>query len=581
MSRRGFLRVAGAACTLPAVGFLKRDSAAAANTELRWSDPHTWNGKTPAAGDLAVISRPVVLDRDARVAGMVIEKGGELIFDRSKSVRLTSSRNILVRGRLVMRPHDHKIKHRLVFDGVKEGDFVGGGMDPIDSDVGLWVIESGKLKIVGAKKRDWTRVVGHVASGATDITLGAHPSGWRRGDEIVIAPTDTAADRDHFERFDGATVQAINDKTITLSTPTSFAHPEVQGDKQVFRAEVLNLTRNVVIQGTPGGRAHIFIRSSKPQKIKNCVIRHMGPRKKGEKVLGRWPLHFHHSHNGSRGSLVEGVVARDAGSHAFVTHVSHGIKVRNCIAYDVLETPFWWDEKIEDASDDILWDHCVAGLVGVEQGSESAFRVSGYALRSGKGNVCRGCVAIGVRGIDKAAGFFWPQPQAGVWTFNNALSHNNKFMGGFAWENDSDPHTIDGFTAYHNGSNGIDHGAYINCFRYKNLELIENGFEMHARSREGKDGKPLTMSTSIIRGAPVGLLISGSVVPGKAPALIADCAFRECEKPVQVNHKNNNPGDYNFNGCTVDGRALARSDFTFTSVAEGSTVRIDGQQIYP
>lgn len=580
LTRRGFLGAVGATCTFSAVRYVTRDSASAAKNQMYWSDSNAWDGKAPGAGDLAVISRPLVLDRDTRVAGMVIEKDGELIFDRNKNVTLTLTQNMIVRGRLVMRPRTQKIKHKLNFDGVSEADFVGGGMDPIDSDVGLWVMGSGKLNVVGAKKRDWTRVVGAVASGATSITLAAQPNGWRRGDEIVIAPTGPASDTDHHERFDVARVDAIEDKTIALSTPTSFSHPEVQGDKRVFRAEVLNLSRNVTIQGTPGGRAHIFIRSTKPQKIKNCVIRHMGPRKHGEKVLGRWPLHFHHAHNGSRGSIVEGVVARNNGSHSFVTHVSHGIKVRNCLAYDVLETPFWWDEKIEDASNDILWDHCVAALVAVEQGSESAFRVSGYALRSGKGNVCRKCVAVGVRGIDKAAGFFWPQPQAGVWTFNDGLSHNNKVLAGFAWENDSDPHTIDGFTAYHNGGGGIDHGAYINCFRYKNLELIGDSFEMHARSREGKDGKPLTLSQAIITRAPVGLLISGSVVPGKAPALIENVAFKQCPTPVEVK-QGNNPGDYNFNGCTVDGRALARSDFAFTSVTEGSTVRIDGQQVYP
>ena len=576
MTRRGFLGVVGA-CSISTVRLSKFE----AGPQALWSDRSTWDGAVPGPGDLVRVSRPVVLDGDVAVDGLVVEEGGELAFQRNKNLTLTLRKNMIVRGRLAMRPQSHRINHKLVFEGVDESAFEGGGMDPIDSDVGLWVMGAGRLNIVGAKKRDWTRVVGDVAAGADSITLAAEPHGWRNGDEIVIVPTGPASDADHFERFDNATIAAIKDRTITLSKATNFAHPQMQGNKRTFSAEVLNLTRNVVIQGSAGGRTHIFIRSSKPQRIKNCVIRYMGPRKKGEKILGRWPLHFHHSHNGSRGSTVEGVVARNSGSHSFVTHVSHGVKIRDCIAYDVLETPFWWDEKIEDASNDTLWDHCIAALVGVEQGSESAFRVSGYALRSGHGNVCRRCVAVSVRGIDKAAGFFWPQPQAGVWTFKNGLAHNNKVMGGFAWENDDDPHTIDGFTAYNNGVNGMDHGAYINCFRYEGLELINNRFEMHARPRKGKDGKPLSISHSIFSRAPVGLLIGGSVVPGTAPASIEDCAFDRCEVPVEVDHNNNNPGDYNFNRCTVDGRALAKTDFRFTFVAEGSTIRIDGQQIYP
>src|SRR3989338_10373715 len=62
-------------------------------------------------------------------------------------------------------------------------------------------------------------------------------------------------------------------------------------------------------------------------------------------VLGRYALHFHMSGENNRGVVVEGVVARDIGSHAFVPHASHGITFRDTLSYNTAETPYWWDPR--------------------------------------------------------------------------------------------------------------------------------------------------------------------------------------------------------------------------------------------
>ena len=584
-SRRKFLAITGVGAAGVALVPASRILSSVGSPEspaVRWSDPRSWGGTTPGTGDVAVVARDVVLDTDATVAGIVVKEGAKLIFNRNRNVTLSSRGNVVVKGRLVMRPRNSRIKHRLVFRDVREGAFVGGGNDVLSSDVGLWVMGKGRLNIRGAKKKAWTRVVGDVASGTMTITLKTDPAGWRRGDSLVIVPTGSGSDPDHYLRFDEAQVKAIAGRRITLSAPVSFAHPAVQGENRTLSAEVLNLTRNVMIQGTENGRAHIFIRSRRPQSIRNCAIRYMGPRKDGEKILGRWVVHFHHSGNGSRGSVVKGVVVRDAGSHAFVPHVSHNITFRDCIAYNNFETGFWWDPEVSDTTNGILWDHCVSALIKGEDGSVTRHRLSGFLLRSGNNNECRNCVAVGVQGSDKSAGFAWPQPTSGVWTFKNGVAHNNKILGVFAWENDEDPHTINGLTAYRNGAAAVEHGAYVNAFRYKGLDLIENGFNLHARSKPNRqDGIALTLSNSTVKNAAVGLLITGSVLKGPAPAIIEDWSFKGCPVPVEVLHKGKNPGEYNFNRCTVDGAPLNKSHFTFTEVVPESIFRINGQQIYP
>jgi len=74
-------------------------------TWLRWSDPKTWGGgAVPGASDTPIIDRQILLDVDASVAGLEIGPTGSLVFDPNANRTLTSRRNVVVRGRLTMRP---------------------------------------------------------------------------------------------------------------------------------------------------------------------------------------------------------------------------------------------------------------------------------------------------------------------------------------------------------------------------------------------------------------------------------------------------------------------------------------------
>jgi hypothetical protein len=160
-----------------------------ARPPYRWSDPSSWSSGVPGPDQVAVITKPVTLDVDARVAGVVVQPRGQLVFDPGASRRLESSGNVVVLGRLVMRPATPAVGHRLVFTAVLEAAFAGGGMDPIPSDVGLWVMDRGTLDLAGTPRLAWTRVTGSVDEGATTIELQADPEGWRPDDELVLTPT--------------------------------------------------------------------------------------------------------------------------------------------------------------------------------------------------------------------------------------------------------------------------------------------------------------------------------------------------------------------------------------------------------
>jgi hypothetical protein len=481
----------------------------------RWSDPDAWAKGVPGRGDVAVVSRRIMLDRDVKVAGVVVEPDGELIFDPSVSRSLESTGNVVVEGRLVMRPASAAVDHELRFLDVNEARFVGGGMDVKEADVGLWVMGGGVLDLQGAARRAWTRASGAVAEGTTRLTLQDAPSGWRPGDELVIAPTLPPDAGDNFNAYDHAKVRSVNGRVVTLDQPTSFAHPTVDvitdaGSGRVQSAEVLNLSRNVRIEGTPGRRSHVFIRSQRPQSLKGVALRHMGPRKKAEEftelVLGRYPLHIHMCDDGSRGSVVEGVVVRDAGSHAFVPHLSNGILFRDCISHNTLEDAYWWDGAPDTRTDgppshDIRYERCVASLVQYDPPFRG-YTLTGFFLGRGDGNVVRDSVAFGVQGSTSAAGFTWPEGSEGVWTFENCIAHNNANHGIFTWQNTSKLHVITRFTAYHNAGAGISHGAYNNRYVYKNSTLHGNrsgALLVHANS--GEDPPPLLFANLACHGA--------------------------------------------------------------------------------
>jgi hypothetical protein len=419
---------------------------------------------------------------------LVIPAGHVLRFDPDKDSTLEIAGNVVVRGVLEMRPRPG-VTHTLRFVDVDESLFVGGGMEVLGSDRGLWVMGDGRLDVVGEKKTGWNRT-------------GIDPT-WKATDELLVSPTATD---DHGE---------------TGFQPFSLGSPVPQADPTLPPAEVLNLTRSVRIEGTDGGRSHVFIMSSAPQTIRYAQFRHMGPRQPTEDgytegVPGRYPLHFHHSGDGSRGSIVEGNVVRESGNRAFVPHASHGVILRDNIAYDVFDTPYWWDPGDEQASHDSLWEHNLAGHVR----SDPVFRgytMSGFHFGRGDGNVANSNAAVGVLGNKNCSGFHWPSQGSGLWEFNANVAHNNKCHGIFVWQNSSPNHHINDFVAYRNRFAGVSHGAYTNNYVYTDLYLHSNGeagIVSHAFSHFPRHGLlPQTWSCVTVVGSPLALSIAVSNAP--------------------------------------------------------------------
>ncbi|MDX1621920.1 MAG: Ig-like domain-containing protein, partial [Nitriliruptorales bacterium] len=590
------------ALLLTAVPVISSGVAAEASTSIvsvadgAWSSGSTWSsGRPPGIGDDVTVStgHTVTIDvESARVSGVVVEGTGSLVFDAARRVILESSGNVVVHGRLVMVPSSPTIVHTLRFVDVDEAEFVGGGMDVLASDVGLWVRHRGKLDLQGTAKTAWTRLADSAPAGATQLELAAAPTGWRSGDQLVVTPTEPpSVGSTSYSGFDEVQIVSVSGTTVTLDRPLEHAHPEVAGR---WTAEVLNLSRNVRVEGTgdgtkyPGtnGRAHVNIHSQLTQNVRYVQLSHLGPRSdtgkttsegmKTEGVLGRYPLHFHHNGDASRGTVVEGVVVAHAGNHAFVPHASHGITIRDSIAYDVWDEAYWWDpppwEDPKSTANDThgnVWERDVAAVVKTDP-SFRGYRLTGFNLGRGDNgtNVIRGSVAVGVQGSSDANGFNWPERAGAVWIFEDNVAHNNKVDGAFVWQNSTNVHVIERFDAYHNGEYGLDHGAYNNQYQYVDVTLLGNGSGAVSQRALSKpepdaraDGYGLAFESVVTDGK---LSLSHHNLPSGIPTLYHSCSFSH----VVVN-ETAEPGLHDFVNC-----GLEPQDFELKSQPSGSRIRV-------
>lgn len=537
-------------------------------------EPALWSDLYPGGDPTGMVHlhQSVIIDRDVTVDGLMVHHHAGtpmpvVELDPARSVLVQSSGSIAVEdgATLRMRPASPEIVHEVRFVGVDESLFVGRGgaggapMDHADfpDDIGLWV--HGTLDLVGAERNSWTRTVGGVTAGATSITV-EDASGWRAGDEIAISPTgDPSLDSEHHTRYDERTITAITpgagtQATLTLSSAVTYDHPAAvfdgYRDGQVvefnYPPEVLNLTRNVVVGGTPTGRSHMMVHASStvtPLRVENVKLSWMGPQvftspTQQDEHLGRYPFHFHFADGTRAGSVLRNIVVVDSGLRAFVAHATHDITWDRCVTHRSFHAPFWWDMKLDgghDAplgpqSDRVAYLGCVASQIHPFPSYRGFGGQTGFALAHGAGTRCVGCVAVAVYGAQTSSGYNWPEPVNGaddnVWEFHDNIAHNNRVNGTYAWQNDfGHPHLIENCQFYRNNV-GFLHGAYGNTYTYRDVTCWQNaeaGVELHAQS---DPSQAIVMDRLWLDGGGTGNYALGLSTHRALPAVeFVDCRF--------------------------------------------------------
>lgn len=383
---------------------------------------------------------------------------------------------------------------------------------------------------------------------------GTDTTGWVAGDRLAVAPTKAGVYVPTEMTWTGSwatMTRPVNSPDVTLI------------DGSVRKPEVVNLSQTIVLENL--ARGFHFHDSAGVQSLSDVKSLNCGT----TGILGNYPIHFHQLYENSRGSFLERVVVEGGKNHAFVPHGSHGITFEDCVAYNTANLAYWWDQPDDNSTqfdpnetNDAFYDHCLAMLV-----TENMARQDGFHLGRGTGNRCIDSVATCVNGGAESSGFQWPEVGIGVWEFRDCVSHNNKALGIFTWQNSSLIHPLNDFHGYRNGLAGIKHGAYGNFYHYKDIVLSENPTALiqHAVTRSHVDHPDdrLIFEDFLTDGP---LLIVKHNTSGVLPTIYRRCTFTG----VTYNEINAGKSSYNvFEDC-----GLVPSDFTFTLIQSASVIEV-------
>lgn len=328
-----------------------------------WSNPATWGGAIPIAGQSITIpaNKHIILDVDTPdLAGLTIY--GILEFDRT-NLNLTADW-IMVMGTLQIGtptlPFAQKVIITLNATNITENIMQMGTR-------GIMVM-GGNLELHGTPpNKTWTKLNNHAPQGSTNLSL-LESVNWQVNDEIVVAPTDYVGTGDTQKVL----INTITGTTITTSTgmnaqrwgllqyatntgmsltPGTLPNSVIAGTPTILdeRAEVGNLTRNILIQSPNDALwqnnnfgCHIMImRQGTTQGIAH--VNGVEIRRGGQNgLVGRYPFHWHMlSYEGSTtlpdatGQYIRNSSVNESMNRGIVIHGTNGVEVSKNVVYNV------------------------------------------------------------------------------------------------------------------------------------------------------------------------------------------------------------------------------------------------------
>jgi hypothetical protein len=334
---RSFLRVS----VVPAL--LLGVCAIAQAAPTNWSDPNTWpNRKVPIAGDKVTIGRDkdVILDvSPPALGGLSID--GKLTFSNDADVELTTEW-IMLHGELVIgsEASPHTRNATITFTNSLPNEDVMAGM----GDRGI-MISGGTLNLHGDRTHSWTKLSNTAKAGSTSIEV-LDASGWRVGDEIVLASTDF--DPRQAER---RTIAAISGNKLTLDRKLDYMHfGKITFDVDE-RGEVGLLTRNIKIQASADAEqsyfgGHIMAMPSSKMYVSGVELNRMGQ----HMTLARYPIHWHLVGD-AKGQYIKNAAIHDTYNRCVTVHGTHDLRVENNVTYNIVGHCFFLEDGIEHGNE--------------------------------------------------------------------------------------------------------------------------------------------------------------------------------------------------------------------------------------
>ncbi|GGL08959.1 G8 domain-containing protein [Deinococcus radiotolerans] len=303
---------------------------APALSTVSWTDPATWGGTLPAAGQQVTLpaGKRVLLDTTPPdLAGLTIPAGSALEFD-DRADRTLRAEWIMVHGELRVGREDKPFTHHaeiLLTDRTPGENIMGMG----DRVVGVM---DGTLELHGQPRLAWTRLNATATRGSSTLTLERAPD-WQPGDSLTLTSTDFNPNQ-----TEQVTVQRVSGSTVTLAAPLKSTHwgapITVAGLSVNERAEVGLLTRNVVVAATDDAAqtslgAHVMIMGASAARIEGAEFTRVGQLN----TLRRYPVHFHQL-GSAPSSYLRGSSVHASYNRCVVIHGTSDLRVQDNVTFD-------------------------------------------------------------------------------------------------------------------------------------------------------------------------------------------------------------------------------------------------------
>jgi cell migration-inducing and hyaluronan-binding protein len=320
-----------------------QDGRSPAATGARWSDPATWpDRQVPRAGDKVTIAagKEVVLDVSPPALGS-LAIDGKLTFANNRDLELTTEW-VTVHGELEIgteaRPHTRKATITLTNNVPDEEPMKDMG------DRGIMIM-GGTLNLHGDRTHTWTKLAQTAAAGSSSIQV-LDASGWRVGDEIVLASTDF--DPRQAER---RTISAIRGNAITLDRNLEYMHfGKITFDVDE-RGEVGLLTRNIKIQASADAEqsfqgGHVMAMGASRMFVEGVEFHRMGQ----NLTLARYPIHWHLIGD-AKGQYIRNAAIHDTYNRCVTVHGTNDLRVENNVTYNTVGHCFFLEDGIEHGNE--------------------------------------------------------------------------------------------------------------------------------------------------------------------------------------------------------------------------------------
>jgi len=206
-----------------------------------------------------------------------------------------------------------------------------------ESEIGIFVF--GKLNIHGYDiGPSFSELARDAKIGETRLVARDDLGEWENGKIVVTSP----GTRDCNEEVE---IEKIDTIYISLKEPLLCYHRVVHvGEDKTIGAHIAFLNRNVKFSSeNDNERASINFFHDSSGYIKYAELDLLGPKN----ILGRYPIHFHHMMDTSRGIEVIGNSITNSENRWITIHDSNGILVKNNVGYKAVGHGFFLEDGNE------------------------------------------------------------------------------------------------------------------------------------------------------------------------------------------------------------------------------------------